>query len=368
VDDPAGPSAVLVVNAGSTSLKLDLVDAGDISTRIDDVRTVAASQLLAVAHRIVHGGPHYRQPVLLNDEVEADLTSLSELAPLHSEPALAAFRTVHAELPRTPHVAVFDTGFHETIPAHATTYALPRRWREEFGIRRYGFHGLSVQWSTERAAALIERPASELRLAVCHLGGGCSVTGVRAGKSVDTSMGFSPLEGVPMLTRSGSVDPGAVMHAMRVAHLDADEVDRLLNTGAGVTALANVQGGMEKIEEAAGAGSLDARLGIEVFAYRVAGAVAAMAVATGGLDLIVFTAGIGEASADIRERVCRQLTFLGVELDTRRNERATGDSLISRPGSPVQILVIRAREELIAARAARRLLARANTADERFAR
>jgi acetate kinase len=363
VDDPAAPSAVLVVNAGSTSLKLDLVDAGDASTRIDDVRTMDASQLLAVAHRIVHGGSHYRQPVLLTDEVEADLTDLEELAPLHNQPAIAALRTVRSRLPDTPHVAVFDTGFHETIPAYAATYALPRRWREEFGIRRYGFHGLSVEWSTERAAELVNRPASELRLAVCHLGGGCSVTGVSAGKSIDTSMGFSPLAGVPMLTRSGSIDPEAVLHAMRVGHMGADEVDRILNTRSGVTALADVEGGMQEIEGAAQAGSPEAKLGIEVFAYRVAGAVAAMAVAAGVLDVLVFTAGIGEGSADIRDRVCRQLSFLGVELETGQNERATGDSVISRPGSRIHVLVIRAREELVAARGARALLAAGNTPD-----
>jgi acetate kinase len=360
-------SSVLVVNAGSTSLKLDLVDADERSRRIDDVGTVDPSQLVAVAHRVVHGGSQYRHPVLIDDHVEADLTGLSELAPLHNQPAIAAFRAVRTHLPDTPQVAVFDTGFHKTIPTHATTYALPRRWREEFGIRRYGFHGLSVEWSTERAAEIVHRSASELRLVVCHLGGGCSVTGVRAGNSVDTSMGFSPLEGVPMLTRSGSVDPAAVLHAMRSGHMDAAEIDRILNTRSGLTALANVEGGMQDIQAAAGAGSADARLAIEVFAYRVAGAVAAMAVATGGLDLIVFTAGIGEASADVRYRVCRQLSFLGVELDTRLNDQATGDSVISQPGSRIHILVVRAREELVAARAARALL-EANGPDERLGR
>ena len=363
MDERAAPSAVLVVNAGSTSLKLDLVDALGVSTRTDDVGTVDESQLLAAAHRIVHGGSHYRHPVLLDDEVEADLMSLSELAPLHNQPALAAFRAVHAELPDTPHIAVFDTEFHETIPEHAATYAVPRRWREELGIRRYGFHGLSVEWSTERAAELVNRPASELRMVVCHLGGGCSVTGVRAAKSVDNSMGFSPLEGVPMLTRSGSVDPTAILHAIRAGGIEIDEVDRLLNTRAGVTALAGVEGGMQAIEEAARAGSPDARLAVEVFAYRVAGAVAAMAVAAGGLDVIVFTAGIGEASADIRDRVCRQLSFLGVKLDDRLNERASGDSVISPPGSQIDVLVVRAREELVAARAARALLATADDPD-----
>jgi acetate kinase len=293
--------------------------------------------------------------VLLDDRVESELTAVAEFAPLHNTPALAAYRTAKLAFPDTPHVAVFDTDFHSTIPEHAAAYAVPRPWRDRYGIRRYGFHGLSVQWATERAAEMLEHPA-DLRLVVCHLGGGCSVSAVRSGTSVDTSMGFSPLEGVPMVTRSGSVDPGAILHAMRAGGLDVDEVDSLLNTGAGVTALAGVEGGMQAIEAAAAAGHKDAGLAIDVFAYRIAGAIAAMAVATGGLDVIAFTAGIGEASSAIRSRVCGQLSFLGVELNPALNREAVGDTTISRAGSQVQVLVIRAREELVAARAARALL------------
>jgi acetate kinase len=290
----------------------------------------------------VHGGPRFRDAVVIDASVREEIVALEAIAPLHNAPALAALADAERAFPDVPHVAVFDTAFHAGIPPEASTYALPERWREEWGIRRYGFHGLSVQWAAEQ----VRVP----RLVVCHLGGGCSVTAVRDGSSVDTTMGFSPLEGVPMETRSGSVDPGALLYLLRT-HLSVDELDEALNHASGLKALAGGTGDMREIVAAGGG------LALDVFVHRVAAAVAAMAVAAGGLDALVFTAGIGEGSALVRERVCGRLGFLGVQLDAARNEAAEPDCDVSADGSTARVLVVRAREELVAARAARALLA-----------
>jgi acetate kinase len=327
---------VLVVNAGSTSLKLHVVD-GATSHEVDSLE----QDIDAVAHRVVHGGSRFRAPTLIDDEVHEAIRALEPLAPLHNAPALRAIDEARAALPDAPHVAVFDTEFHATIPEVAATYAIPRAWRE-WGIRRYGFHGLSAQWAAEQVPAR--------RLAVCHLGGGCSVTGVLDGRSVDTTMGFSPLEGVPMTTRSGSLDPGALLYLLRERGLDAETLDRRLNFDSGFAAL----GGAEGMAELQALGTADANLAIDVFTYRVSAAVAAMSVACGGLDALVFTAGIGENSARVREDVCMRLAFLGVELDAERNISASPDCEIS--AGRVSVHVIRAREELVAAAAAQAVL------------
>ena len=309
-----------------------------------------------MAHRVVHGGPRLRDPVVVDGAVREAIAEVELLAPLHNAPALAALGEAERALPAVPHVAVFDTGFHATIPEEAALYAVPVRWRDEWGIRRYGFHGLSVAWCAERAPPLLGRPRDGLRLVVCHLGGGCSVTGVRGGRSVDTTMGFSPLEGPPMTTRSGTVDPGALLYLLRARGLDADALDHALNHESGLEALAGRGGGMREVEAAARAGEERARLALDVFVLRVAGSVAAMAVAAGGMDALVFTAGIGEASTLVRERVAERLRFLGVGIDPSLNADALPDCDVASVGSPVRVLVVRAREELVAARAARQLL------------
>jgi acetate kinase len=323
-------------------------------TRVEGLEAVDASAVVAVGHRVVHGGARFREPVVVDAGVREAIAELEAIAPLHNAPALAGIEAVERALPGVPQVAVFDTAFHATIPDEAATYALPRRWREEWGVRRYGFHGISVAWSVERAAALLQRPAERLCLVVCHLGGGSSITAVRDGRSVDTTMGFSPLEGVPMNTRSGSVDPGALVYVLREHGLDAEELDRALNFESGLTALGGATG--KKLEEAAAAGNADAALALEVFAHRTAGAVAAMAVAAGRLDALVFTAGIGEGSPEVRRRICARLGLLGVHLDGDRNERAEPDCDVSAPSASVRIPVIAAREELVIARAVRSLV------------
>jgi acetate kinase len=298
----------------------------------------------AVAHRVVHGGARFREPVLIDDEVVHDLAAAVELAPLHNAPAVAAIEQARTALPNIPHVAVFDSAFHATIPSEAATYALPARAREDWGIHRYGFHGLSVQWASEQ----VRVP----RLVVCHLGGGCSVTAVRDGRSVDTTMGFTPLEGVPMTTRAGSVDPGALLYMLE-HHLSREELDRVLEHESGLLGLSGISGDVRELEAS---DAEDARLALAVFTYRVALAVGAMATALSGLDALVFTAGVGEHSAVVRSAVCERLGHLGVLLDEQANETATPDATISAPGGRVRVVVVQAREDVVAARAARCLL------------
>jgi acetate kinase len=352
-----GNGDVLVVNAGSTGLKLHLVDREEASEPVEGIESVDRDRVAAVAHRVVHGGPRFRDPVLIDDAVREQIFAEEPLAPLHNAACLAGIERAREALPEVPQVAVFDTGFHATIPAEAATYPVPRRWREEWGVRRYGFHGISVAWSAERAPRLLDRSAEGLRLVVCHLGGGCSVSAVRDGRSLDNTMGFSPLEGVPMATRSGSVDPGALIYLMRERGLDAGALEQALEFDSGLRGLAGGSGDMLEVERAAADGDAAAALALEVFAHRVAAAVAAMAASAGGLDALVFTAGIGEGSAPTRGRICERLGFLGVELDPDRNAAAEPDCEIASMASAVRVLVVRAREELVAARAARGLLA-----------
>jgi acetate kinase len=306
---------VLVVNAGSTSLKLSVVDAGDASRAVDSIDD--APPIGAVGHRVVHGGERFVEPTLIDDDVVAALGELVELAPLHNAPALTAIEHARVALPDVPHVAVFDTAFHVTLPEVARTYALPARFRER-GIRRYGFHGLSVQWVAEQVAVP--------RLVVCHLGGGSSVTAVADGRSVDTTMGFTPLEGVPMATRAGSIDPGVLLYLLDHG-IPADELADALEHASGLTGLAGT-GDVAELERSA---SPEAKLALDLFSYRVAQAVAAMAAALDGVDAVAFTGGVGEHSSRVRDEICDRLAFL----------------------QPFDVHVVPAREDVVIARAVR---------------
>jgi acetate kinase len=235
----------------------------------------------------VHGGRRFVEPILIDDEVMAQIDALSPLAPLHNVPALAAIHEARAALPEVPHVAVFDTAFHATIPEHAATYAVPRRWREDWDVRRYGFHGIAVRWVASQIP--VER------LVVCHLGGGCSVTAVLDGRSMDTTMGFSPLEGVPMATRSGSIDPAVLPYLVRERGLSLEDVERQLEHESGLAAL----------------GGLDDELGFGVYTYRIAAAAAQMAMALGGIDVLAFSGGVGENRDDVRATIAERLVHLG---------------------------------------------------------
>lgn len=271
----------------------------------------------AVGHRVVHGGRRFVGPTLVDEEAEQAIDELSVLAPLHNRRALEEIRRAREALPDLPHVAVFDTAFHRTLPPAASTYAIPQRWRDEWDVHRYGFHGISVQWVASQVA--VER------LVVCHLGGGCSVTAVRDGRSVDTTMGFSPLEGVPMATRSGSVDPGALLYLLRERLLTEEELSRALEQDSGLAGLSG--GGSGDVREASA-------LALDVFVHRVAAAVGAMATACGGVDVLAFTGGIGEHADGVREGIVERVRFLG--------------------DFPVQ--VVESREELVIAAETRRLL------------
>src|SRR5450830_660435 len=343
---------VLVVNAGSTSLKLELVSASDKSEVLSSL-SEARGRAAAIGHRVVHGGERFREPVVLGSDVIAEIEAMSEVA-AQNRAALAAIAQTRKLFGAEPQVAVFDSVFHATIPPEAATYAIPRAWREQFGIRRFGFHGLSVAWAAERAPALLDRPVE--RLVVCHLGGGCSVSAVLAGRSVDTTMGFSPLEGVPMTTRSGSIDPGALFYLLAPERLGREALESGLKNDSGLKGLSETSGDMRDLEQAEDAGSEQAALALSVYVYRIAAAIASMATLLGGLDAIVFTAGVGENSARIRSRVCERLSFLGVEIDSARNDEAKLDTDIAAGGAAVRVLVIRAREALMVARAARQVL------------
>jgi acetate kinase len=365
---------VLVVNAGSSSLKLRLLGGDDSVEESADLPAGPAgfdsgrlAEILngwaapdVVGHRVVHGGMIFTGPVLVNDAVRKQLADLTDLAPLHQPKSLAGLDAVTARLPGVPAVASFDTAFHTTIPPAAATYAVPREWRERYAIRRYGFHGLSHAYCSARAAQMLGRPLAGLRIVTCHLGAGASLAAVLGGRSVDTTMGFTPLEGLVMATRSGTVDPGLVLWLEEHEHISPHEVATALEQRSGLTALAGT-GDMREIEAAAARGNPDARLAIDVYIHRLAGGVAAMSAAAGGLDVLAFTGGVGENSAPVRERAAQRLAFLGVAIDADRDGGHDGGAVpadrdITAASATVTTLVIAAREDLQIAREARRLL------------
>jgi acetate kinase len=360
---------VLVINAGSSSLKLCLLDARDtivhsaeLPTGADGFDTSRLAGVLrdweepdVVGHRIVHGGTSFTGPVRITEAVRERLHELTDLAPLHQPKSLAAFDAVTAQLPGVAAVASFDTAFHTTIPAAAATYAVPREWRERYAIRRYGFHGLSHAYCSHRAAQLLDRPPQGLRIVTCHLGAGASLAAVVDGRSVDTTMGFTPLEGLVMATRSGTVDPGLVLWLEEHEHLCPHEVATALEQRSGLTALAGT-GDMRDVEAAADRGDPAAVLALDVYTHRLVSGIAAMSAATGGLDVLVFTGGVGEHSATVRRRAVERLGFLGAALDTHRNNTTHHDGDITAAAATVRTLVITAREDMQIAREARRLL------------
>jgi acetate kinase len=360
---------VLVVNAGSSSLKLRVLDPADtVTARADlpaprgaaeDSAVKSAIESLgpvdAVGHRVVHGGTLYTAPVQVDDGVRQRLASLTDLAPLHQPKSLAALDAVQAVLPGVPAVACFDTAFHATIPAAAATFALPEEWRTRWNLRRYGFHGLSHSYVSRRAAQLLGRDDGDLRLVTCHLGAGASLAAVRGGRSVDTTMGFTPLDGLVMATRSGSVDPGLVLWLEEHVHMPAAELAAALEYRSGLYGLAGTADMRDILARAAG-GDARAELAREVYLHRLRASAAAMAAAMNGLDAIVFTGGVGENSAEIRQRTMDGLGFLGVVTDAAANAAGAGDREIGAPAAGVRALVIVAREDVEIARQVRATL------------
>jgi len=367
----AGADRILVVNAGSSSLKLRVLDGDDAIAASADLpapRGAADAVVVAdtirgfgpvgaVGHRIVHGGTQFSRPVVIDAAVVARLRALTDLAPLHQPKSLAALDVVTDILPDVPAVACFDTAFHATLPAAASTYALPPEWRKRWDLRRYGFHGLSHAYASRRAIELLGRPADGLRIVTCHLGAGASLAAVLDGRSVDTTMGFTPLEGLVMATRSGSVDPGLVLWLEEHVGTPPAELAATLEHRSGLLGLAGTAD-MRAIVEAAEAGDgvADARLALDVYVHRLRGAIAAMAASLGGIDVLVFTGGVGEHSPTVRALAAERLGFLGVELDAACNESGPDEREIGADGAAVRTFVIVAREDLQIAHEVREVL------------
>lgn len=307
------------------------------------------AEVAVVGHRVVHGGRNYRDPTLLTPAVEADLAELSALAPAHNPAALAGIGVARKTFGHAPQVAAFDTAFHATLPDAAAVYPGPYGWAEA-GLRRYGFHGISHAYCAARAAELLDKPLSKLRLVTCHLGNGCSLAAVKGGRSVDTTMGFTPLEGLMMGTRSGSVDPGLLLFLLREEGLDADKLTNILNRESGLKGLSGLSGDLREVSAAADAGDARSTLALGVYVHRIRFYVGAMLASLDGLDALVFTGGVGENSARVRREVCEAFRFLGLELDPEKNEAAPVDADVAAADSRVRVPVVRAREEWAIAR------------------
>src|SRR5262249_31989156 len=309
--------------------------------------------LQTVGHRVVHGGERYTAAVRITPEVKRAIAELAELAPLHNPASLDGIEAVEHVLPRIPQVAAFDTAFHATLSAAVRTYPVPQQWTREWGMRRYGFHGLSHAYCAGPAAEVIGRRA--LRLIIAHLGNGASVSAVCNGICVDTSMGFTPLEGLMMGTRSGTIDPGMLVYLLRQKGLDINALDHALNYESGLLGVSGVSSDLRQVL-AALPHNADARLAIEVYVHRIRQTIGAMAATLGGVDALVFTAGVGEHTPEIRKRVCEKLTYLGLALDRTANEACKPDADVALPASAARILVIATREDLTIMRETRKLI------------
>jgi len=396
---PETKTKILVCNAGSSSLKFSLFDAEDEALLADggidwirkptrlifrragqpeireelklEKHADAAARILddlhagpspalasledvrAVGHRVVHGGERFTSAVRVTAEVKRAIEQLGELAPLHNPASVDGINVVEQVLPKVPQVAVFDTAFHATLSEAARTYPVPQKWRSEWGIRRYGFHGLSHSYCAGQAAKMIGR--RDLRLVIAHLGNGASVSAVRDGICIDTSMGFTPLEGLMMGTRSGTIDPGILIYLLRHKGLHAEELDNALNYQSGLLGISGISSDLRQILSEL-PHNPDARLAVDVYVHRIVQTIGAMAATLGGIDALVFTAGVGEGSPEIRKRVCDKLKYLGVELARAANETCEPDADIAVPASTARILVIATREDLTIMRETRRLV------------
>ncbi|HEV7188218.1 MAG TPA: acetate/propionate family kinase [Blastococcus sp.] len=351
---------LLVVNAGSSSLKLARLDDDGAVTAGTTVEAWQGERHLepleaflggcgavdAVGHRVVHGGPRYTGPVRVDDDVLGYLDSIGHLAPLHNPRALAGVRSVRDLLPDTPAVACFDTTFHATLPPAARTYAVPREWNERWDLRRYGFHGLSHAHAVRRAAEIVGRPAEDLRIVSCHLGAGASLAAVRGGVSVDTTMGFTPLAGLVMNTRPGTLDPGLLLWLLEQGRVPTAELGDVLEHRSGLRGLSGTSGDLREVLAGRDAGDPACALAFDVYLHRLARETAAMTAATGGLDLLVLTGGVGEHAWQVRAGLAAALPHLGLALDEAANPTTTADGDISAPGAQVRTVVVTAREDL----------------------
>ena len=362
IDWTTRPTRLVLRVPGKAEIRqeLELGEHSDAIARIlEDLTTGpsaplrAIDEIHAVAHRVVHGGNRYTTAVRITPEVQSVIDELSELAPLHNPASLDGIRATKQLLPSVPQVAAFDTAFQATLSAAARTYPVPRRWTQEWGVHRYGFHGLSHAFCAKRAAEMLGR--GESRLVIAHLGNGASVSAVRDGVCVDTSMGFTPLEGVVMGTRSGSLDPGLLLYLLQRKGMSVEQLDHALNYESGLLGISGTSSDMREILKQSSQDP-DARLALEVYIHRLVQTIGAMAATLGGLDGLVFTAGVGEKSAQVRKLACANLGHLGLELDEAANDRCAPDADIALPGSPGRILVIATNEDLTIMRETRELL------------
>jgi acetate kinase len=391
--------SILVINAGSSSLKFGLFDAETLTTlatglidwradprqaeliltpangeplrsreSVTDHRAavrhavrrlseLSGPDIRIVGHRVVHGGARFHESVRIDKDVKQEIGKLAELAPLHNPPALEAIEAAESALPRLPQIAVFDTSFFATLEPRAYLYPVPYAWYTDWGIRRFGFHGISHAYCAGRVAEFMGRDPSEFRLVICHLGNGCSASAVRGGRAVQTSMGYTPMEGLMMGTRSGSIDPGAMIHLQRRRKLSVEQVDQALNHESGLLGVSGVSSDYRQVQAAADKGEERARLALAIYADRIRATVGALAVTMGGVDALVFTAGVGEHAADLRAAVCQGLEIIGLRLSLERNTACTPDCDIAQPDSAGRILVLHTREEFTIAREARRIVA-----------
>ncbi|MBE8986646.1 acetate kinase [Nostoc sp. LEGE 12450] len=302
------------------------------------------SEIDMVGHRIVHGGEDYRDSVIITEDVKKAIASLSNLAPAHNPVALEGIEAIEEISKDVTQVAVFDTGFHATLPDAAAIYPGPYEWVEQ-GIRRYGFHGISHQYCSQRAAQILGRDVPPERLITCHLGNGCSLAAIKNGRSIDTTMGFTPLEGLMMGSRSGSVDPGIMIYLLRYCNYSVEKLDEILNKASGLKGISGVSSDMREVREAIAQGNSRAQLAWDIYVHRLRSGIGAMLISLGGLDALVFTAGVGEHSAEIRQAACEAFGFLGLKIDLEKNQQQPVDEDIATPDSAVRVLVIHTQED-----------------------
>lgn len=302
------------------------------------------TQIDLVGHRVVHGGANYSQPTLITPEVKTAIADLIPLAPSHNPAHLEGIETILDVLPDVPQVAVFDTAFHSNLPLPAKVYPLPYKWFEE-GIQRYGFHGTSHQYCADKTAQILAQPLDSLKIVTSHLGNGCSLAAIASGSCINTTMGFSPLEGLMMGNRCGSIDPQILIYLMRQYNLTPDELNKLLNKESGLLGVSGVSGDMRDILKACDEGNQQAQLAFDIYIHRLVSSIGAMTASLGGIDVLVFTAGVGENNALIREKTCEKLAFLGLKLDSDKNQASPVDENIATPDSKVKVLVIHTEED-----------------------
>lgn len=352
IENPSGASQKEEMGAGTradaAARLLDALTSGAASALSDK------SELAIVGHRIVNGGREYTEPTIITAEVKSAIRRMAVFAPLHNRVELEGIELIERKFGSIPQVAVFDTAFHSQMPPGAVVYPGPYEWIAQ-GIRRFGFHGINHQYCAERTAQLLGKELAALKLVTCHLGNGCSLAAIRNGKSIDTTMGFTPLEGLMMGTRSGSVDPGILIYLLREKNLTAQALDDLLNKKSGLLGISGISGDMREIVSAMKNGNERAKLAFDIFVHRLQTGVGSMIAALGGVDALVFTAGIGEHSPEVREAACAHFGFLRLNLDGSKNASPQSDQDISAAGSAVRVLVVRAQEDWVIARECWRL-------------